>query len=96
MSKVREKIFVVPVRGRRIKDPFTLYLLKDEGEWKPKTPYWLKKVRTGDVALKVAPPEAKPFVAPFVNTDRVEQEPVEKKTKKSKKSEPADGQGEDL
>lgn len=44
-------MFVLPVEGRRIKDPVTLILLDPNGEWKPCNSYWDRKVKDGDVEL---------------------------------------------
>lgn len=53
MSIAREplKFFVKPAPGMRVKDPATLRVLALEGEEKPQTTYWLRRVVDGDVII---------------------------------------------
>jgi hypothetical protein len=44
-------IFVRPVEGRRVKDPFTFKVLAPEGEHKPDTSFWRRRLNDGDVVL---------------------------------------------
>lgn len=86
-KKPVEKIFVVPAEGMRVKDPITLRPLKPEGEEKPRTTYWVRRIRCGDCTLGKAPqaprPEATQAPAP--------KKPDESKKTKSKKDEPKKG-----
>jgi hypothetical protein len=44
-----DKIYIVPAPGLKVRDDRTLELLPGEGAWKPKTSYWLRRVKVGDV-----------------------------------------------
>ena len=55
------QVFVIAAPGRRVKDPYTMKLLKEEGEWKPVDSYWLRRMQFGDViegspSVEVSPP----------------------------------------
>lgn len=41
--------FIKPAPGRMVRDPDTLEFLKAEGEEKPFTPYWCRRLDDGDV-----------------------------------------------
>jgi len=58
MAKELEKIFVKPGPGMMVRDEFTKILLANEGEWKPKSTYWLRRLRFGDV-VEATPPTVK-------------------------------------
>lgn len=45
----QEKMFLVPVEGRRVKDPITMKLLDAAGEEKPVNAYWMRRLKDGDV-----------------------------------------------
>lgn len=57
--KVPEKFYLVPVEGRRVKDPETRQVLT-AGELKPKTNYWQRRLRDGDVEERPAPADHEP------------------------------------
>ncbi|EHR5691828.1 DUF2635 domain-containing protein, partial [Escherichia coli] len=42
-------IFIKPAPGRLIRDPDTMRLLAQEGEEKPFTPFWCRRLDDGDV-----------------------------------------------
>lgn len=62
MFKVR------PAPGRRVRDPLTFHVLPPEGQLKPMTNYWLRRVKDLDVevmadeapARKPSPPKFQP------------------------------------
>ncbi|ECM9891611.1 DUF2635 domain-containing protein [Salmonella enterica subsp. enterica serovar Montevideo] len=41
--------FIKPAPGRAVRDPDTLEFLKPDGEEKPFTPYWCRRLDDGDV-----------------------------------------------
>lgn len=43
-------LFIKPAPGRAVRDPDTLEFLQPEGEEKPFTPYWCRRLDDGDVA----------------------------------------------
>ena len=49
-----KQIFLRPSPGLKVKDPVTGTPLKAEGELKPATTYWLRRVKDGD-AVRSAP-----------------------------------------
>jgi hypothetical protein len=49
-----EKFFVVPGPFGPVRDPITMRMLSDKGEWKPKNMYWLRKVKMRDVVDKTS------------------------------------------
>lgn len=55
MAKVPEKLFVRPAEGRLVRDPISLRPLPAEGDNKPKTSYWLRRIRCGDCTTGPAP-----------------------------------------
>ncbi|WP_421209996.1 DUF2635 domain-containing protein [Aeromonas enteropelogenes] len=62
-------LFIKPAPGCLVRDPRTLKPLDAEGETKPKTPYWLRRLREGSVVkidrpkASTAKPKTKPAVA---------------------------------
>ena len=50
-----DKIFIKAVNGRSIRDPDTKELLSESGELKPRTGFWLKRIKQGDVVESKAP-----------------------------------------
>ncbi|ENA4137485.1 DUF2635 domain-containing protein [Salmonella enterica subsp. enterica serovar Anatum] len=53
--------FIKPAPGRMVRDPDTLEFLKPDGEEKPFTPYWCRRLDDGDVT-GFNPNEAQPAV----------------------------------
>ena len=72
MGQEFEKIFVKPgmghgnQAGRRllVRDPISLRFLKEEGELKPKTSYWLRRLRCKDCEQATPPPKATVMATP--------------------------------
>lgn len=58
--KTEPKTFVVrAAEGRRVRDPHSKQVLAPEGESKPQTSYWLRRLADGDVVeVKPEPQEA--------------------------------------
>ncbi|ATG74328.1 hypothetical protein AN401_11730 [Zobellella denitrificans] len=52
------EVFVKPAPGRFVRDPLTLAPLAAEGERKPRSSYWLKRLRDGDVIETDVKPKA--------------------------------------
>lgn len=50
-----DKIFVKSVSGRSVRDPDTKEVLAEAGEFKPRTGFWLKRIKQGDVVESKAP-----------------------------------------
>lgn len=51
---MRERVLMRPTRkGLFIRDPITKQILKEEGEMKPKSTYWLRRIKDGDVEIVV-------------------------------------------
>lgn len=46
--------FIVPAAGKTVRDPKTGTPLPADGATKPKTSYWLRRVREGSVTVKPA------------------------------------------
>ena len=44
MDKPLQRIFVKPVPGGMVRDPVSLKLLDERGEWKPNNSYWQRRV----------------------------------------------------
>ena len=54
---------VMPVEGRAVRDPRNMQLLPDEGREVPDgDPFWVRRVRDGDVTVEEAPPPDPPAV----------------------------------
>jgi hypothetical protein len=68
MAKETPQVFVKPAPGCMVRDNLTRVPLKDDGEWKPKTKYWDRRIRMIDV-IECEPPKA---VAPRAETHVVE------------------------
>jgi hypothetical protein len=56
MPEPTKKLFIVPVDGRKVRDPATRVHLPGTGAWKPRTRYWLRRIVGGDV-VEAPPPE---------------------------------------
>jgi len=55
VKKEQEKVFLKPGRpGLIVRDPRTLKPLAEDGEEKPKTNYWLRRIRCGDAIVAAA------------------------------------------
>ncbi|EMW9316034.1 DUF2635 domain-containing protein [Salmonella enterica] len=53
--------FIKPAPGRMVRDPDTLEFLQPDGEEKPFTPYWCRRLDDSDV-IEFDPNEAQPAV----------------------------------
>lgn len=53
-----ENFFLTPKDGRNVRDPLTGKALPAQGASKPKTAYWIRRVRDGDVEVGKAPATA--------------------------------------
>jgi hypothetical protein len=52
---------VKPVPGRSVRDPKTMILLPPEGrEVKDGDPFWMRRIRDGDVTVEKSASQAKP------------------------------------
>ncbi|MCJ8322787.1 MAG: DUF2635 domain-containing protein [Rhizobiales bacterium] len=51
-------MFIKPCAGRAVRDPETSQLLHENGQNKPDTPYWQKRLIAGDV-IKIKSPKSK-------------------------------------
>jgi hypothetical protein len=54
------KIFVKPVAGARVRDPYRTGkpLLGSDGDWVPDNAYWRRRIKFGECALGEGPKEA--------------------------------------
>lgn len=52
---MKERIFLKPGPGRRLKDPKTFDVVPPGGAWKPKTVFWLRRLRDGDAVIADPP-----------------------------------------
>lgn len=52
---MNETMFVIPAPGLRVLDPITHQPLAAEGEEKPRSTHWLRRLREGDVREGKAP-----------------------------------------
>lgn len=43
------QVFIKTVKGRSVRDPETKQLLAETGEYKPRSGFWLKRLKQGDV-----------------------------------------------
>lgn len=50
-----ENFYLIPKDGRNVRDPLTGKALPADGASKPKTAYWIRRVRDGDVEEGEAP-----------------------------------------
>jgi hypothetical protein len=50
-------LYLKPAPGRRVLDPVTHEPLAPEGEVKPRTGFWLRRLKDGDVEDLAAPPQ---------------------------------------
>lgn len=76
MSKPLERFFLKPGPWGSVRDPKTRAMLANEGEWKPMSIYWRRRVKMQDVVIAKPPvaekikkpvaakPETKPKKAP--------------------------------
>lgn len=46
-----QTIFIKPASGLKVRDPVTKQHLKAEGESKPRSNYWLRRVASGEVLI---------------------------------------------
>jgi hypothetical protein len=49
------QVFLKSAPGRIVRDPYTLKKLADDGEWKPRTTYWERRLFFGDCIVWDAP-----------------------------------------
>lgn len=56
-----DSVFVRPRTGLIVRDPITREPLPADGAKVPRTPYWLRRLRAGDIvpAAKASPPKDK-------------------------------------
>lgn len=54
---MQEIFFIKPAAGLVVRDPETRESLAAEGEWKPRSQYWLRRQDGGDV-VEAKPPKA--------------------------------------
>ncbi len=54
MGKPLPELFLQAAPGRRVKDPMTLRLLAEGGEYKPDNSFWRRRLRDEDV-IEVKP-----------------------------------------
>lgn len=54
-----KKLYLKPAAGLKVPDPVTGKPLAAEGEEKPDTTYWRRRIKDGDVAIARAPKPAK-------------------------------------
>jgi hypothetical protein len=53
-----EKLFLKPAKtGSIVRDPRTMIPLSQDGEWKPRDSYWLRRLHFAD-AIETTPPSA--------------------------------------
>lgn len=60
--------FIKPAPGRMVRDPDTLDFLAPDGEEKPFTPYWCRRLDDGDVIV-IDPNKVPPAVTAGKATD---------------------------
>ncbi|WP_048797111.1 MULTISPECIES: DUF2635 domain-containing protein [Serratia] len=53
------EIFIKPAPGRAVRDPVTKQLLSADGESKPRTPFWARRLMAADVLLATPTPQKK-------------------------------------
>ena len=83
MSKKQEQVYVKPAPKCMVRDDVSLAFLKDEGEWKPKTNYWIRRIKFKDV-IECRPPKT-PKPETTAETPKQDDQP---KTPKSGKGNP--------
>ena len=54
------KFFIKPAPGRKVRDPQSGEHLSEAGEEKPRTSYWLRRIKDGDVQEAAKPKAATP------------------------------------
>jgi len=54
-----ETIFIKPAPGAKVRDPVTKQHLHAEGESKPRSNYWLRRLASGEVVKAVQPAASK-------------------------------------
>jgi hypothetical protein len=62
IMSIERRMFLKPVPGKLVRDPVTLVPLSADGEWKPATSYWDRKVLFGDCTSEEAPSGSAPSV----------------------------------
>lgn len=80
MTKEPKQAFLKPAPGCMIRDDQTRQFLKEEGEWKPLTIYWMRRIRMVDVI------ECEPIKKNEHANLRIMSEPLDKNSS-SRKSE---------
>lgn len=53
------QFFIKPKPGAKVRDPHTSIHLADEGELKPRTSFWVRRINDGDVVETKAPKATK-------------------------------------
>ncbi len=46
-----DEIFIKPVQNAKVRDPHTTQHLLPDGEYKPRTTFWLRRIKDGDVVI---------------------------------------------
>lgn len=54
-----QTFFLKPSAGAKVRDPITKQHLKAEGESKPRSNYWVRRVASGEVVIVKNPAAAK-------------------------------------
>lgn len=57
-----DQLYLIPAKGKRVRDPVTGQALPAEGAYKPPIAYWFRRERDGDVT-RGNPPKATKAVA---------------------------------
>lgn len=42
---------IKPAPGVKVRDPISMFHLREEGEEKPESSYWIRRLRSGDVLI---------------------------------------------
>jgi len=53
-----DQLYLKPAPGRVVRDPVTMEPLAEAGEYKPRTAYWLRRLKEGDVVAGTPSVEA--------------------------------------
>lgn len=93
----RDSIFVRPSRpGMIVRDPVSLKQLDENGEEKPRTTYWLRRVRCGDcIEVGTAVAKPKPIVPPQPMPEPERVTPAAEAAALPKKKKATEKKGED-
>lgn len=65
-----QTLFIRPASGLKVRDPITKQHLREEGESKPRTNYWLRRVRAGEVVVINKPTSSDAVTAEKPNTKK--------------------------